>query len=65
MDIKKPSITCPECNKTSYCLGDIQHKFCIQCGFHSDILKKQNKQGDNKNESKQTMQMSELFRKND
>jgi len=36
---KAPSITCPKCERTSYSQGDIQHKFCIVCGYHSDLVK--------------------------
>lgn len=30
-------ITCPECNRTSYNKGDIEHKYCGNCQiFHGD-----------------------------
>jgi len=34
-----PHITCPKCKKDSYSAGDIKAKFCIDCGYHSDLVK--------------------------
>jgi hypothetical protein len=31
------SITCPNCHRTSFNTGDIQYKYCLKCGFHSDL----------------------------
>lgn len=32
-----PHIICPSCNKISYSQGDIDHEFCVVCGFHKDL----------------------------
>jgi len=32
-----PYIECPRCHIRSYNSGDIQHKFCIRCGWHDDF----------------------------
>lgn len=33
-----PSITCPVCHKTSYNLGDVQHRYCGFCHqFHDNM----------------------------
>jgi len=34
-----PYITCPCCHKKSYSQGDIENKFCRDCGFHDDLPK--------------------------
>jgi hypothetical protein len=36
-DLEAPHIICPKCKKASYSAGDIDNKFCIDCGFHSEL----------------------------
>jgi hypothetical protein len=40
LDTATPSIVCPQCRRRSYSPGDIEHRFCVRCGWHADLVGK-------------------------